>query len=470
MQSKWFQAFTLVELIVVITILVILSAVGYVSYTSYLTWVRDTNRISQLKSIWEGLKLYKIKNTLPIPDDKVDIESSWSVIAYQWYLWKVVLWKIDYSAEWKDPKDDTYFSYYLTKDKKYFQLLWHLEEESSTTFHKNLAYFSQTEAVDYSVRYPFVEWARLWILTWTGTDLNIPVQEISSIKTAWNLDIKTATGEYVALLKNGEALLWTWSVIWILERIVKEWWKWYLLENNVLYNTLWWNTVDENCDLNDIVIWTQVWAWCNSTLWNWFEWWKKDDGSNGTVVSCRDYSGNSIGTCTIWDVSMASNTKANTWFTWTNTNGDSEVDNIWWKFYTWTNSSSACLTWYHVPSNGEWAILENYLYGSTCAWEAFDRDGNLTADWNWWWCDGLWWKLHDTKTTSNNIVEALQLPLAGNRTSGSEFKFRGDHTFLWSSTPNGGNAYYRHIYWDNSTVNRTQDVQSFWFSVRCIKD
>ena len=77
------KAFTLVELIVVVIIIAILSTIGFVSYSGYITSVRDTNRITQLSSIYNGLELYKVKRYLPIPEDKIDIEANGNIIAYQ---------------------------------------------------------------------------------------------------------------------------------------------------------------------------------------------------------------------------------------------------------------------------------------------------------------------------------------------------------------------------------------------------
>jgi len=124
------KAFTLVELIVVITILAILATIGFVSFSGYLAWTRDTNRVAQLKSMSDALELYRTKKSLPIPDDKVDIKTNSKTIAYQGYIWKNVLETIEYTESWLDPKDKTYFSYYLTKNKKYFQLMAFLEEEN----------------------------------------------------------------------------------------------------------------------------------------------------------------------------------------------------------------------------------------------------------------------------------------------------------------------------------------------------
>ena len=136
------KAFTLVELIVVITILAVLSAIWFVAFSWYLAWTRDTNRISQLKSISDWLELYWTKHDLPIPEDKVDIKVwTWTnekTIAYQWYAWKNILETIEYSSEWVDPKDWTYFSYYLTKDKKYYQLMAFLEESDNLQNTKSL--------------------------------------------------------------------------------------------------------------------------------------------------------------------------------------------------------------------------------------------------------------------------------------------------------------------------------------------
>ena len=110
------KAFTLVELIVVITILAILSTIWFVSYSWYLAWTRDTSRKASLKAISEWLNLYSTNKSLPSPDEKTTkIMDGSTQIATQWYAWKNVLETISYSTEWTDPKDWTYYSYYLTK-------------------------------------------------------------------------------------------------------------------------------------------------------------------------------------------------------------------------------------------------------------------------------------------------------------------------------------------------------------------
>ena len=186
------KAFTLVELIVVITILAILATVGFVSFSWYLAWTRDTNRKAQLKSMGDALELYRTKKDLPIPDDKVDIKiwtgSTEKVIAYQGYIWKNVLETIEYTESWLDPKNKQYFSYYLTKNKKYFQLMAFLEEESDDIV-------EWANAEDYSERHIFTKWKKLWILT---AEDKTPIQEVAEIKDSWAVNLEYTTEVLVA--------------------------------------------------------------------------------------------------------------------------------------------------------------------------------------------------------------------------------------------------------------------------------
>ncbi|MGE4444130.1 MAG: FISUMP domain-containing protein [Candidatus Altimarinota bacterium] len=239
-----------------------------------------------------------------------------------------------------------------------------------------------------------------------------------------------------------------------------------------------WTQLDTNCTIPDITIGSQTWAGCNSTLGSGFERGKQDNGTNGTIGSCYDYNGNNTATCTIGSTAMASTTKANTWFTGTNTNSDSEVNNIWGKLYSWTgstglsanckggdfnasssNSNCPCPTGRHVPTDAEFITLSTTLNGSLC---------ETTTGWQ---CSGLGWMNNHTKTASNNIIQALKIPLAGFRyADGSTFGNRGYYTYLWSSSVSGTYAYSRYFYWSYDAVHRNTSNQANGFSVRCLKD
>ncbi|MDD3303244.1 MAG: FISUMP domain-containing protein, partial [Candidatus Gracilibacteria bacterium] len=190
-----------------------------------------------------------------------------------------------------------------------------------------------------------------------------------------------------------------------------------------------------------------------------------DNGTNGTIGSCYNYDGtNNTANCPIGGASMASNVSAITFFTamqsdLTNVNGDSEVNNIWGKLYTWANASGACPSGRHLPSDAEWITLENYLAGTTCR----TADGRQ--------CDGLGWKSNVSYNPDRKLAETLKIPLAGYRsTDGLTFYNLGGIAYLWSSTPNSINAYRRDLYRNDSTVHRVSNSQVYGFSVRCLKD
>jgi len=222
MQSKikFTSWFTLVELIVVITIIGILSTIGFVSYSGYLTWARDSNRISQLTKLSDSLQVYSATRTLPLPDDYVEVTASGAsnVIAYQGYLWVDVLETLDYVNGWQDPKDDIYFTYYLTKDRKSLQLLALMEEEQSVTYNGNsrLNIANVTDlitpkvnAATYEDRFPKVYGRKLWVLT--QVDTNTPIQELVSVQTATRFDVVDETWVYVAHVSDdiNDKIEWT---------------------------------------------------------------------------------------------------------------------------------------------------------------------------------------------------------------------------------------------------------------------
>ena len=121
-------AFTFVELMVSVTIISILSTVWFMWFTSYLSSSRDTSRSAQLVQIYDGLINRSLTKTLPMPDDYIEIIYSWETIWYQWYAWEKVLLVLGLSEDTIDPKDNTYYSYYLTKNKKYSQVMGFLEK------------------------------------------------------------------------------------------------------------------------------------------------------------------------------------------------------------------------------------------------------------------------------------------------------------------------------------------------------
>jgi uncharacterized protein (TIGR02145 family) len=82
----------------------------------------------------------------------------------------------------------------------------------------------------------------------------------------------------------------------------------------------------------------------------------------------------------------------------------------------------------------------------------------------------MWWASHTIKNETNNLVNALKIPLAGIRYNGGVFGSRGQYTGLWSSTINDTSAYVRYVMWNNSNVYRNSLDQLSGYSVRCLKN
>lgn len=199
------NGFTLVELIVVVTILAILSMVGFISYSNYLSNARDSNRISQLKNIANALEVYRTKNRLPIAEDYIEISSGNQIIWYQWYLWKSVLHLLDYSQDGRDPLDNSYFTYYVTQNKRYYQLMAFLENQFTNA---EILTHSVQAAQDYSQRYPVVYGSKLGIFTDKN---NTPIQEVSALW--YTLDIVDTQEELKTFLSNQNIVQGTGAIL-----------------------------------------------------------------------------------------------------------------------------------------------------------------------------------------------------------------------------------------------------------------
>ncbi len=193
-----------------------------------------------------------------------------------------------------------------------------------------------------------------------------------------------------------------------------------------------WKKADNNCMKPDVLIWDQVWAWCNSTLWN---------GTSHSGETCYNY---------YWSTTTCSNVST------TDTESDFvawQSNNIFWKKYTLANAASACPTWWHVPTDSDWKTLESVL---GC------DDINT-----WWVCNNLGWKNNTSLTW--NLSYTLGLPLAG-KTSWGNLDLVWNTWVYWTSTWDSSSATIREFYYNSIKVKRETSAWTNAYSVRCIKN
>nr|MDD3720465.1 hypothetical protein [Candidatus Gracilibacteria bacterium] len=185
--KKKLLGFTFVELMIVVTIIIILTSIGFVSYTSQLGGTRNTKRISYLTNVYDLFQVEKDKGQLPLPDKYIQISFSGEVLGYQGYLSGGILKGLnikDYLG--KDPKYGDYFTYYLTKNGRFFEFMGYLEEETSGVFPVSKVYANIT---NYSR--PVLIGDNIGLITDKTT--NKPIQDLY----LGNIDFKTSSGAFV---------------------------------------------------------------------------------------------------------------------------------------------------------------------------------------------------------------------------------------------------------------------------------
>lgn len=410
------KAVTLVELIVVTTIIAVLPIVWFYIYTSNLVDSRDAYRITQLHSVYDFLKYYKNDKELPLPDDYIEVRVDWNVIAYQWYIWENALTTVKYKwdiSKTKDPKDKIPYTYYLTKDRKYFQLMAYLEKDSNKVVKlSNDLYASSDIYVD---RFPFMVWNKLWIITEKTT--NIPVQEIQSIAAIWYIDF---TG----------GLVWNYDLnidnkyLYTSANNVDLWSK--IVENaNIQNTTIIWLAWPEVCwseilDINWVdtsLSYDSAYNWWRSaTPWvctwdckNWYGWFFNRCIPSIITILWNIFWENASNWIMDWQGSLPwdvwndelrlSSTSTNVWLAW-----KVFFQNIWWvtfdsiwsdqsSFYATSDSNIYWIHWYAWSKNAWWIKLDWYGSVNTLDDKNSDVYYNFSEHkFHWfWWSQNIWW-------------------------------------------------------------------------------
>lgn len=112
---------------------------------------------------------------------------------------------------------------------------------------------------------------------------------------------------------------------------------------------------------------------------------------------------------------------------------------------------------WHLPSDGEWYVLINYLGGEYTA----GKKMKSTRGWNSY--EGI-----NGKGDNSSGFNGLS---AGARKNEGGFYVLGNNALFWSSTGyNGYSAWYRHLTNTHLGVYRYFLSKRYGFSVRCIKD
>lgn len=359
--------FTLVELIVVIVILAVLSAIAFMTISKWIGTSKDTTRFTDISSIERALQIYSNEKwTLPKPDNSLLIYASgvWNVVGYQWLFGTgniSTLWTITKTP--KDPVDKIYYTYFVDKNLKKFQLMWMFEWDVSEYTYNDKSY-----AVDYSTRNILTKGNNLWILV-------KPTTKEPLYFTWWTLtgiDIIRTTNNYDAYFDKDNKLSWTGQILQWLWSNINNGWFWYNAPSTC---PDWFIPVPWNKDFNQPGFcvakyemkqkdWT---AW--NGRWNWSRQWR----SSSTEIC--------------WMNKLCRKSVSEPWL-WTWSLDGKIISNINWMPIVYLNQATAInacrAMWegYHLITNNEWMTIARNI---EMQWN----------NWTWWivWVGGIYrWK------------------------------------------------------------------------------
>jgi uncharacterized protein (TIGR02145 family) len=145
------------------------------------------------------------------------------------------------------------------------------------------------------------------------------------------------------------------------------------------------------------------------------------------------------------------------------------------RLYNWyaVNTGKLAPAGWHVPTDDDWTILENYLIANGYNYDG-TKDVDKVAKSL---CAKTNWVLSSEAGTpgaapeNNNSTGFTALPGGYRYYNNGYFYDIGKYGNWWSSTENSGNfAYYRYLYCSYKDLHRYNDFKEHGFSVRLVRD
>ena len=126
------------------------------------------------------------------------------------------------------------------------------------------------------------------------------------------------------------------------------------------------------------------------------------------------------------------------------------------RLYNWyavDDARGLCPGGWHVPTDGEWTVMTDFLGGE------FVAGGQMKTTYGWF-----------AGGNATNSSGFLGLPGSKRDYALGGFSDAGRSGYWWSSSPSGSNAWLRDLYHDTEYVDRWNGNPSYGFSVRCVRD
>ncbi len=125
-----------------------------------------------------------------------------------------------------------------------------------------------------------------------------------------------------------------------------------------------------------------------------------------------------------------------------------------------------CPPGWHVPTDNEWCILENYVDAgsvscATTGYRGNDAGGNLKEN------GTTHWSSPNTGATNSSGFIGLA---AGRRHTDGSFLNLSTLGYFWTSTEDASRAWSRSLRYDNAQILRGINEKTYGFSVRCLQN
>jgi uncharacterized protein (TIGR02145 family) len=123
------------------------------------------------------------------------------------------------------------------------------------------------------------------------------------------------------------------------------------------------------------------------------------------------------------------------------------------RLYNWyavDDARGLCPSGWHVPTDGEWTVMTDFLGGASVA------GVQMMTTYGW----------YENGTNSSGFSG---LP-GGGRSDDGYFSDAGVNGFWWSSSPDGSSAWARYLDDGSEGVYRDDNLLRDGFSVRCVRD
>ena len=137
------------------------------------------------------------------------------------------------------------------------------------------------------------------------------------------------------------------------------------------------------------------------------------------------------------------------------------------RVYNWyavDDVRGLCPSGWHVPTDGEWMTMEMALgmsesEANSSGWRGWNQGTQMKTTYGWY-----------NGGNGTNSSGFSGLPGGGRNGSVGYFKFAGVNGNWWSSSPQGGSAWFRGLNNDRENVARAYGNPREGYSVRCVRD